>query len=123
MLLPPGTAGRRLGGHVDPGRGAVAARAPGALGADDAPVRVQLRRRLAEVPDIAAAVLRVPVGRALGEPALEVETVLDDDAGRAVDRLRPVRDGDDVARGLAVLHAAVDVDGAGPQREPGIVDG
>ena len=108
--------------HEDPGHGAVAAGLPRALGARDAAVRVELRGRLAEVPDVPGPVLRVPVGRPLREPAGEVEAVVDDGARDALDPLRPVRDRDDVARRLPVLDAAVDVDRPRREREPRVVD-
>ena len=69
-----------------------------ALGARDVAVRVELGGVLAEVPDVALACPGVyqSVVRSARRP-LQVEPVLDDDAGDAVDRLRPVGDGHDVA--------------------------
>src|SRR5204862_5720983 len=78
--------------------------------------------RLGEVPDAAGCVLAVPVGRALREPAAQVEPVLDDDAGDALDLLRLAGDRHYVARALSVLDPGVDVAGARFEREPLVVD-
>src|SRR5205085_737079 len=97
VLLPAELPQARVGGHEDAGLSAVNAGRPGALGAGDATVRVQFGGVLAEVPDVAARVLAVPVDRALAEAASQVEPVVDDDAGDAGDRLRLVCHGHDVA--------------------------
>jgi hypothetical protein len=83
-------------------------------------VRVELGGVLAEVPDVAFLVLAVPVGGALAGATAQVEPVVRDDAGDAVDRLGLVRE--NVARGLAVRDAGVDVAGARQEREPLVVD-
>src|SRR5205823_1338068 len=44
------------------------------------------------------------------------------DTGDAFDRIRALGDGDDVTRGLPVLHAGIAVTCAGLEREPGVVD-
>src|SRR5207302_2134516 len=121
-LLERGLAEAWMAREVDPRRGAVDAGRPGAFGALDVPVRVELGRVLAEVPDVAVRVLCVPVGGALLEPAKEVEPVADSDAGNALDLPRLVRDDDEVAGPLAVLHPCVDPVGAGEEREPLVVD-
>src|SRR5207302_10759024 len=121
-LLERGLAEAWMARAVDPRLGAVDAGHPGAFGALDVPVRVELGRVLAEVPHVAARVLRVPVGGALLEPAKEVEPVADSDAGNALDLPGLVGDDDEVAGLLAVLHAGIDPVGAGEEREPRIVD-
>src|SRR5438067_4418530 len=85
-------------------------------------MRVELGRVLAEVPDVAAGVLAVPVGRALLEPAAEVEAVADGDAGNAHDFLRETGDDNHVPRPLTVLRPRVDVARPGAEREPRVVD-
>ena len=50
-----------------------------------------------EVPDVAAGVLGVPVGRPLSKPPAQVEPVPDDDAGDPFNRLRRMRHRHDVA--------------------------
>src|SRR5436190_7840283 len=122
VLLPPALSGARVRRHVDPGPRTVDAGLPRALRAGHLARGVQFRRGLAVVPDVAGRVLRVPVGRALVQPAPGVEQVADDGAAHTLDRLRLVRDREDLARRLAVLHAAVPVDGARSEREPGVVD-
>src|SRR5439155_14772 len=84
-VLPPEPAGHRARRHVDARLGAVAAGLPRAFGRRDAAADVELRRGLAEVPDVAAAVLRVPVGRSLLELAGQEEPVPHDDARSALD--------------------------------------
>ena len=96
-LLPSGLPDLWMRGHEDARAGAVAARLPRAFGARDASLLVELCGRLSEVPDVAALVLRVPVGRALVERPAQVELVLDGDTRCTVDRLRPVGHLDDVA--------------------------
>src|SRR6266516_3082074 len=103
VVLPAGLADARVRRHVDARLRAVHARLPGALGAGDAAVPVELSRVLAEVPDVALGVLAVPVRRALLEAAAYVEPVAHGGAGDSVDRLRPVENSDHVTGTLAVL--------------------
>ncbi len=56
----------------------------------------QLRRKLAEVPDVALVVLPVPVQGVLYQDAVFEDLVADFDRLHAVDRACVVRDGDDV---------------------------
>src|SRR5205085_6479336 len=121
VLLATGLAHLRMRRHVDPGFRAVATGLPRALPARDMPVRVELGGILAEVPDVAGLVLRVPVARSLLEAAAEVQAVADDDALGTRARLLLVPDRDDVTRRLSVLHASVHVRRPRPQREPRIV--
>src|SRR4051812_704506 len=108
--------------HEDPGPGAVHPRAPRTASVLDPPGLVELGGVLSEVPDVAAGVLAEPLRRPFLEPPAQVEPILDDDARDAVDLPRPVGRGEDFARGLAVLHPAVDVGRAGPERVPRVVD-
>src|SRR5438270_12054722 len=78
-------------GDVDTRHRPVATRLPGALGARDLAVLVQLGRRLAEVPHVAVLVLCVPVRRPLVEPTREEEPVVQGDAANALDQLRLMR--------------------------------
>lgn len=107
--------------HEDPRPGAVAAGSPGALGADDLALGVELRRVLTEVPHGAALILRVVVARPLGETALRVEAVGDDDAGRAVDHDHTIRNAHDLPCRHSILDASVAPDAPGQEREPGVV--
>jgi hypothetical protein len=66
------------GGHHDPGSRATDARLPGALRRDLLAVGVVLLDGLAEVPDVALAILRVPVVRDLLEPAVDDERARQD---------------------------------------------
>src|SRR3954462_7940167 len=75
VLLVERVPDARVRGHDHALPRAPDAGAPRALGALHAAVHVELARRLAEVPDGAGAVLGVPVGGVLGEPAGEVEAV------------------------------------------------
>src|SRR5581483_6315189 len=109
------------GRHVDAWLGSVDASRPGARGACDVAAGIELGGLLAEVPDVAIRVLAVPVGCLLAQSTAEIEPIVDDDARHAVDRLRLVGDGEDVARGLAVLDAGVDVAGARLERIPLVV--
>src|SRR5580765_87417 len=88
-LLNAGTTHDGIGRHVDPGAGTVAAGEPRTLTARDLAAAVELGRRLAEVPHVPGAVLRVPVGRALGEASPEVEAVVDGRRTDPFDRPRP----------------------------------
>src|SRR5204863_1827910 len=113
VVLTTAAAAGGTGGHIAAGLCSVGAGQARALAIRDVSPPVELRRRLAEVPDVPRAVLRVPVRRPLLEPALDIEVVVHrrrldafDHAGRAADR-------DDVTRRLAVLDAAVDVDRSG----------
>src|SRR5213078_2423780 len=94
-LLAAAPAGTRVRRHVDPGPRAVHAGPPRALRAGHLARGVQLRRRLAVVPDVAGRVLGVPVSRALVQAAPHVEQVADGGAAHALDRLSLVRDRDD----------------------------
>src|SRR5438477_11708920 len=96
-------------GHEDPGLGAVDAGLPGSLGGLDLSLPVQLRGLLAQVPNVARLVLRVPVRRALFESSPLVEPIVDDCRANALDQLRRARDLEHVARALSVLVASVDV--------------
>src|SRR5262249_8761927 len=117
----PALTDARPRGHVDAGPSPVAAREPAPFGAGDAPATVELGRRLAEVPDVPAPVLRVPVGRAFLQPPGEVEPVADRGASHTLDRPRRVEHGEDVTSSLAVLDAPVDEGRPRNQREPGVV--
>ncbi len=121
MLLLVRVADRRLRLHHEPRLGTVNAGLPGALRAGH-PAVLELPRRLAEVPDVAVVVLRVPVESLLGRLSGEEEPVMDDGARDAEDLLRLCRDRDDVARPLAVLRPPVDESRPGPEREPRVVD-
>src|SRR4029450_3533586 len=66
VLLPVGVADRRVGLHDDPGQRPVDPGLPRALGALDLAVLVVLGV-LAHVPDVAVAVLGVPVVGVLGD--------------------------------------------------------
>src|SRR5262249_59156924 len=73
----------RLGVHENAGLRAVLAGEPAAGGVLDVAIAVELGGVLAEVPDVAVAVLRVVVGRPLLEAAAKVEAVRGDGpAGR-----------------------------------------
>src|SRR5439155_24943796 len=117
-----GLARARMSRHVDARERSVPACLPASLCARHVSAPVELGRRLPEVPDVALPVLRVPVSRALLEPAAQEEPILDDDAGHALDLLDARSDYEDVHGRLSVLHALIDVNGAGPQREPWGVD-
>src|SRR6478736_6664303 len=122
VLLLSGLADVRVPRHEDAGLPAVDACHPGALGTRDVSLCVELGGVLAEVPDVAARILAVPVDRALRQVVAEVEAIMDGDAGHALDLPRLPRDLDDVARRLAVLDPCVEVASAGEKREPGVVD-
>src|SRR4051794_160162 len=108
-------------GHEDPRLRSADAGLPRPLAADDLPA-FELLRRLAEVPDGAALVLRVPVERVLGESAaVEPDAVVNDRRVDAQDRLRRARDGEELAPGDAVLLAAVAQRRARRQGEPWVV--
>src|SRR5204863_10195089 len=94
---------------------------PGSAG--HAALGVELLGGLAEIPDVAALVLPVPVHRVLDDLALGVvESVVHDGGRHALDVLGPARDRDDVDRGLAVLQAAIAQGRARLEREPWVVD-
>ena len=76
-LLPVRLPHLRERGHEDARHSAVNASSPRALRACDSPLRVELGRLLAEVPDVAPVVLRVPVRCPLCEPTGEVKAVVD----------------------------------------------
>src|SRR5947207_12123243 len=94
-------------GHEDSRVCAVDTGLPRPLAARDLACLVQLGRRFAEVPDIAACVLRVPVGRPLRKPTVEVEAIGDLGAANALNLLRSLRHRDDVVAALAVLLTGV----------------
>src|SRR6266542_1091817 len=83
---------------------------------------VQLGGRLAEVPDVSARVLRVPILRSFREVAVEVEAIVHLGALDAVDLPRTTRHLEDVAAALAVFPAGVDVRRPRLERIPRIVD-
>src|SRR5438067_295977 len=112
----------RVRRHEDARARAVDARVPGALPARDAPATVELGGVLAVVPDVPARVLYVVVVRALTEVTGRVDAVVDNEAAHATHDLRPLRDLEDVALRLAVLHTLVDQRGARREREPRVVD-
>src|SRR2546430_902769 len=107
-LLPSRLPDSRPGGHEDAWLRAVGAGLPGAFRALDPSVCVQFGGRLPVVPDVAGAVLRVPVGRSLGQPSVEVEAISNDRAAGAGDHGRLAHGGELIAGGVPVLHAAVD---------------
>src|SRR5215467_9263702 len=111
-----------MAGDIDAGFSPVDACFPGALGARDVAVSIELGSVLAEVPDVAVRVLAVPVGRALLEPAPHVEAIAHRDAGHTFDAPDPVGGYDDVASGVTVLDSGVDPAGARQKREPRVVD-
>src|SRR5204862_6371950 len=121
VLLTVDTADDGMSRHEDPRLGAVAAGRPAALAGFDAAVRVELRGRLAEVPDVALLVLRVPVGRPLLAPPVHVQAVTDRDALSTRDAPCPLRDEDDVTGPLAVLDPGVDPTRARKQRVPLVI--
>ena len=87
------------------------------LGADDVAVAVQLGGVLAEVPDVAAAVLGVVVAGPLGQDVVQVQPVLDHPGPHPGDHPGPRGGGDQVQRLLAVLGAGVDQRPAWPEGE------
>src|SRR5919201_33043 len=103
-------------GDVDAGARAVAAGEPAAFGAGDVSGAVELRRGLAEVPDVPASVLRIPVRGSLLEPPGEVEPVADGCTSDALNRSRRVEDVNDVTCDLAVLDPAIEVSRTGRKR-------
>ena len=92
VLLATAVTDARMRRHEDPRLRPVHARPPRALGARHASAPVERGGLLAEVPDVAACVLRVPVRGALGELASLVETVIHDHARSVRDRLRAMTD-------------------------------
>src|ERR1700730_4138962 len=95
-----------MGRHDDARLSLVDARLPRAVRVRDDTVDV-FSGVLAEVPDVAGLVLRVPVGRLLLERAILRDDVLDDGAPYAQHDLRPVRHREDVHRRLPVPYALV----------------
>src|SRR5439155_19390081 len=111
-LLAERLAHPRVGGHEDPRPRPVDARLPRAGARLHPALGVVLHRLLAEVPDVALAILRVPVVRGLLELAVEPRAVEDHGRGDPEDLLRVARDGE-LDAGLAVAGvAAQGVDGA-----------
>jgi uncharacterized membrane protein YbhN (UPF0104 family) len=122
-LLPVAVRYLRVRLHHEARLGVVHAGLPGAGGVD-LPVRQIGLCVLAEVPDVAAVVLGVPVGRVLELRAVVGRDVPDDarrDAFR--DELRLVGDRDRVHLCLPVLGPAVDPRPADREREVRVVDG
>src|SRR5262245_8353218 len=107
-LLAEPAADLGVGLHEDTGLGAVDPGVEGPLGADDVAVAVQLGGVLAEVPDVAAAVLGVVVAGPLFQDVVQIQPVGDHPRGHPVDRPGPCGGGDQVERLLAVLGAGVD---------------
>src|SRR5215213_6374703 len=106
----------RVARQQDPGAGAVHAGLPGAFRRYLAVL--VLLRVLAQVPDVAVVVLRVPVVRVLDDVALLRDHVVDDAGLDAEDPLGPGRH-----RHLdALVTLAVDPAAARRHRPPGIVD-
>ena len=113
----------RVGLHEDAGLRSVHAGMPGTFRADDLPLRVELLRVFAEIPDVAVLVLHVVVARPFGQPATQEQAIVDDDAPDAVNRGRAVGDREDLYRRLFVLGSPIPHRRAGLVREPRIVDG
>ena len=120
-LLLRGLADLRVREHEEARLRAVDARLPRSARARDVPVLGELGGVLTEVPDVALLVLAVPLGRALLEVAAQIQAILDHHARDTGDQLGPVRDGEHLARGVAVLRTAVHVRRAGNERVPGVV--
>src|SRR2546423_6778652 len=122
VLLERALTDARIAEDVDPLARAVHAGLPRALPAGHLALRGQLGRGLAEVPHVPLGVLRVPVGGALAEVAIQIQAVAHGGGADAVDRPGLVGDREDVTGCLAVLLAAVDVGRPRLQREPRVVD-
>jgi hypothetical protein len=129
VLLAVAVADPGAGLHDDARFGAVLAGLPGALGADPQAVPVRLGV-LAEVPDVALAVLGVLVEGVLDEPAVSGDPVVHDHGGHAEDplgaagdldgdRLRPLLPGALVAKAGARHEWQVRVVDRGLGREVG----
>ena len=117
VLLPVGHADLRLGGEQDARQRSVDARLPGARVAGGLAV-LELGRVLAEVPEVAVVVLRVPVERVLDGHAVLGHEVVDDPRLDTHNRARPVGH-----RYLdALLALAVDPHGSGRHRPERMVD-
>src|SRR4029450_10221440 len=121
-LLPEGGSCLRVRRHVDPGLRTVDSRPPGALPGSHVPLPIELGGVLAEVPDIALGVLRVPLAGAPGDLALGVEVVTNRRRAYALDCPRRVRRRDDLSGRLPVLLAAVLPPPPRLEREPPVVD-
>src|SRR5437899_2395271 len=98
------------------------ARPPAAFPAHDLAGAVERRGVLAEVPDVALAVLGVEVGGALRQAALLEQAVADDGRSYARDALCPRRHGHHVDGRAPVLDAAIRQPGAWDEREPRVID-
>jgi hypothetical protein len=122
VLLPVGEPDLGIGRHRDSGLGAVDAGLPRPGGRDDR-AALQLLRVLAEVPDVAVAILGVPVPRVLHDPTVGADDVVHDGRLDAEDRARPVGDRhhDPPEAALAVL-LAVDPPAAREERQVRVVD-
>src|SRR4030095_11911003 len=97
-----------VGLHEHPRLGPVNAGVPGALGVDHLAVAVQGGGVLAEVPDVAAAVLGVVGAGSLLQHVAQVAAVLDHPGPDPVDHPGPVGGHEQVEGLLAVLGAGVD---------------
>ena len=123
VLLPIGKPGARPGGHHDARLRPVDAGLEGALGRHELAVLV-LPGALTEVPDVACAILRVPVPRVLDEDAVLGDGI-PHDAG-----VDPVRDAlhvvghthDDAQPRAVRVRLAVDPARAGSHRPERVVD-
>src|SRR5262245_33538585 len=117
-VMREGITDGRCGFHDEARHGAVEAGAP-ALAGNHLP-GLEFLRVLAEVPDIALAILRVVAEVFLRLFAGEGHVVLDNDAGHAGDLYGPVGDRNNPVRELAVLLPAVGEGRPRRQRVPGI---
>src|SRR4051794_27003283 len=122
VLLPVAPAHARASGHEDPGARTVPSGLPRSLAGGHAAVRVELLRVLAEVPDVAGTVLRVPVERVLHDAVVLEHPVVHDAGAAAGYGAGLVRHDEDVLRRRAFVGARIPNDGSGLQREPPVVD-
>ena len=115
-LLEIAVARHRIRAHDPARQGAVDACLPRPVevGPDELAfvVVVVVRRDLAQVPDVAVIVLRVPVERVLDQDAVRIGRVADDDDLDAVDRLRLERGEVIVALRLLLAGLGIDLCGA-----------
>src|SRR4051795_3153972 len=105
VLLPVAPAHARASGHEDPGARTVPSGLPRSLAGGHAAVRVELLRVLAEVPDVAGTVLRVPVERVLDHAAVLEHPVVHDAGAAAGYGAGLVRHHEDVLRRRAFVGA------------------
>src|SRR5215212_81855 len=111
----------RMAREEDAGAGAVAAGLPGALARDHVAVAVELLGVLAEVPDVAVVILRVPVVGDLPRLAVSQHHVMDHGGPHAQDPLGPVHDAHPVGEPAVPVDAAIAPLAARNEREPRIV--